>query len=59
EGNIYVDEQLTSQPNGFIDLWLPRNTDFQITISYNGKTAKTNFTTFKDDNTCITTLPLT
>jgi len=59
EGNIYVDEQLTSQPNGFIDLWLPRNKDFQITISYNGKTAKTNFTTFKDDNTCITTLPLT
>ncbi|MBZ9534112.1 CueP family metal-binding protein [Cytobacillus oceanisediminis] len=59
EGNVYVDELLTSQQNGFIDVWLPRNKDFQITISYDGKTTKTEFTTFKDDNTCITTLPLT
>ncbi|WP_400245755.1 CueP family metal-binding protein [Niallia sp. JL1B1071] len=59
DGNVYVDERLKSQPNGFIDLWLPRNKDYQLTITYNGKTAKTDFTTFKDDNTCITTLPLT
>ncbi len=59
DGNVYVDEPLTSQSNGFIDLWLPRNKDYQITISYNGKTATTEFATFKDDNTCITTLPLT
>lgn len=59
DGKVYVDKHLKSQPNGFIDLWLPRKKDYLITISYNGKTAKTEFTTFKDDNTCITTLPLT
>jgi hypothetical protein len=59
DGKVYVDKHLNSQPNGFIDLWLPRNKDYLITISYNDKTAKTEFTTFKDDNTCITTLPLT
>ncbi|MEQ2466259.1 CueP family metal-binding protein [Niallia hominis] len=59
DGKVYVDEQITSQANGFIDVWLPRNKDFKMTISYNGKTAKTEFATFKDDNTCITTLPLT
>ncbi|WP_303981423.1 CueP family metal-binding protein [Niallia circulans] len=58
EGNVYVDELITSQQNGFIDLWLPRNKDLKLTISYNGKTAKSDLATFKDDNTCITALPL-
>ena len=58
-GRIYVDESLKSQPNGFIDLWLPRNNDYQMTISYHDKETKINFTTYKDDNTCITALPLT
>src|SRR5699024_1813652 len=32
EGNVVVDETVTSFKNGFIDLWLPRNQTFQVKI---------------------------
>lgn len=59
EGNILVDETITSQENGFIDLWLPRDNTYNIKISSAGKTVESDFSTFVGDNTCITTLQLT
>ncbi len=58
EGNVILDQSVKSYPNGFIDLWLPRNKTYQVTIEYNGKTAKTEISTFDDSNTCITTMQL-
>ena len=58
EGNVVVDETVTSFKNGFIDLWLPRNQTFQVKIERNGKTAESEISTFEGDNTCITTMQL-
>ena len=58
EGNLIIDETIVSLENGFIDLWLPRNTTFNVKISYDGKTAESKISTFTGDNTCITTMQL-
>ncbi|GGM26091.1 hypothetical protein GCM10011351_09660 [Paraliobacillus quinghaiensis] len=59
DGNVVIDETMQSQANGFIDLWLPRDKTYQITISNNGKKQRSQFSTFENDNTCITTIQLT
>lgn len=59
DGNVVVDETMTSLENGFIDLWLPRDKKFQLKISHDGKAVEANISTFEGDNTCITTMQLT
>lgn len=59
EGNVVMDETIASLENGFIDLWLPRDQTFQVKIEHDGKTVESKISTFKDDNTCITTMQLT
>ncbi|WP_138417762.1 CueP family metal-binding protein [Aquibacillus sediminis] len=59
EGNAVVDETITSQANGFIDLWLPRDKTYSIKISNEGKSVESDLSTFEGDNTCITTMQLT
>lgn len=59
EGTVVMDETITSLKNGFIDLWLPRDRTYQVKIEYEGKTVESEISTFKDDNTCITTMQLT
>src|SRR5699024_10618850 len=59
EGNIMVDDSWKTEANGFIDLWLPRDTTYQITINHNGKKVESEFSTFENDGTCITTMQLT
>lgn len=59
EGSVVMDETITSLDNGFIDLWLPRDQTYQVKIEYDGKTAESEIGTFKDNNTCITTMQLT
>lgn len=59
DGNIVLDEKVPSFENGFIDLWLPRDQNFDVKISYNGKTVESTLSTFEGDNTCITTMQLT
>ncbi|WP_068781489.1 CueP family metal-binding protein [Paenibacillus sp. GM2] len=58
EGNVIRDETITSNSHGFIDLWLPRDQEYRITITQNGKTVKSDFSTFESDDTCITTMQL-
>lgn len=57
-GQVVVDETFNSGANGFVDLWLPRDQTFQVTISYDGKETKSEISTFEDDGTCITTMQL-
>lgn len=59
EGTVVIDETITSLENGFIDLWLPRDRTYQVKIEYDGKSVESEIDTFKDDNTCITTMQLT
>lgn len=58
KGNVVVNETMTSLENGFIDLWLPRDKNFQVKITHEGKTVESNISTFEGDNTCITTMQL-
>lgn len=59
EGSVFLDQVMPSIPNGFIDLWLPRDKKFNIQISSEGRTAQSELSTFEDDNTCLTTMRLT
>lgn len=58
EGNVIIDKTLKSQSNGFIDLWLPRDKTYKAKIGHDGKKAESEFSTFENDNTCITTMQL-
>jgi hypothetical protein len=58
EGNVMIDQPMTTLQNGFIDLWLPRDKTYDVKIEYNGKTAESTITTFEGDNTCVTTMQL-
>jgi len=55
EGNIILNETVTSGDNGFIDLWLPRDKEYTIQITHDGDTINSSLSTFNGDNTCITT----
>ncbi len=58
EGNVIVNETMKSQANGFIDLWLPRDKKYHVTISNDGKMVESKLSTFENDGTCITTMQL-
>ena len=58
DGNVVVNETMTSQENGFIDFWLPRDKAYQVKIEQGGKIAQSEISTFAGDNTCITTMQL-
>jgi len=57
-GNVVLDEMKQTEANGFIDLWLPRNDTFNVTITQDGKKTTSEVSTFDGDNTCITTMQL-
>ena len=59
KGTVVLDDKMTSYKNGFIDLWLPRDQKYQVKIEYEGKTVEAEISTYKDDNTCISTMQLT
>ncbi|NDI35790.1 CueP family metal-binding protein [Chengkuizengella sediminis] len=57
-GNVIVEESIVSGKNGFLDMWLPRDKEYQVRIKYDGKIAESNLSTFKTDGTCVTTMQL-
>lgn len=57
-GNIVINKKMMSQENGFIDLWVPRNENYSIIITHNGKKVESQFSTFNDDPTCLTNMQL-
>lgn len=58
DGNVVINETVKSHPNGFIDLWLPRDQRYRITIEFDGRMVESQLSTFKSDPTCITTMQL-
>ena len=57
-GEVVVDEVVTSQENGFMDFWLPRDKTYTVTIEYDGKSVEKEISTFEEDATCITDMQL-
>lgn len=58
DGKEIMNQTVKSQPNGFIDLWLPRDQNYRMTITHEGKEAQADISTFKNDETCLTTMQL-
>jgi hypothetical protein len=58
DGNVLVDDTITSLRNGFFELWLPRNRRIALRVQGLNRTAKGLITTFANSDTCITTFRL-
>ena len=58
DGRTLLDEEATTLPNGFIDLWLPRDLKVDVSVKARGLQATVRIGTFETDNTCITTAKL-
>jgi len=55
DGRTLLDEDTTTLPNGFIDLWLPRDLQVDVSLKARGLQATVRVGTFDKDITCITT----
>ena len=58
EGKLIVEEPVKTMENGFIDYWLPRNDDYQVKLTHDGKVAEEILSTYEGDRTCVTTMQL-
>jgi hypothetical protein len=58
QGKVIIDQTMKSHANGFIDLWLPRDHTYRVTIENRGRAQVSEISTFESDNTCITTIQL-
>lgn len=59
DGEVLVDETVTTYDNGFVGFWLPRDIEGTIQISHDGRSVSAPVATGSDDPTCVTTLQLT
>lgn len=59
DGEVLVDETVTTYPNGFVGFWLPRDIEATVEVSYDGRSATSQIGTGPEDPTCLTTVQLT
>lgn len=58
-GEVVLDESLRTLDNGFVGLWIPRDIDASITVTYEDQSATSIISTSGDEvQTCLTTLQL-
>ncbi len=57
-GDVLRDEEIKTQHDGFVDLWLPKDKEFLISFDYKGKKTSQLIPTHQGDLTCITTMQL-
>ncbi|MEH2919585.1 copper-binding periplasmic metallochaperone CueP [Samsonia erythrinae] len=57
-GHVIMQKALNSHQNGFVGVWLPRNIEGTLHVTYQGREASAPFATYDDSQTCMTTLPL-
>jgi hypothetical protein len=58
DGRKLIDEEVITLPNGFVDLWLPRDNQIDVTIEKADLESTVRIGTFDADNTCNTTFKL-
>lgn len=58
DGEVLVDGPVKTLPNGFMELWLPRDRTIRLTIRRQNAMAEGIIETFDDSHTCITTFQL-
>lgn len=54
DGNVILDQAMTTLPNGFVDLWLPRDQQIDVTFEARGLKVTQRVGTADADKTCIT-----
>jgi len=59
DGEVLVEESVTTFANGFAGYWLPRGFEGTLEVSHDGRTGEVPVATGAEDPTCITTLQLT
>ena len=59
DGEVIVDETVTTYDNGFVGFWLPRDITGTIEVVHDGRSASAPIATGPEDPTCVTTLQLT
>ncbi|MCA1782124.1 MAG: CueP family metal-binding protein, partial [Intrasporangiaceae bacterium] len=59
DGEVLVDETVTTYDNGFVGFWLPRDIEGTIEVSFDGRSVTAPIATGPEDPTCVTTLQLT
>jgi len=52
---IIIDEDRTTQANGFIGIWLPKGISATLKVDYDGLTVEYPISTYSESDTCITT----
>ena len=57
-GVVLLNENVMALPNGFIELWLPRNRKIELTIKRNELLSIGVIDTFDSSKTCVTTFKL-
>ena len=57
-GEVILDEKKQTEANGFVDIWLPREDTYDVTIIQDGKETTSEISTFDGDKTCITDMQL-
>lgn len=55
---VFFEGVITSSSNGFAGIWLQKNKQYEITVTYGDLSATSTFTTSDTSNTCLTTLKL-
>jgi hypothetical protein len=55
KGVVILDDNLETMGNGFIGVWLPKDLNLNIAVTFDGKSASAPISTFADSETCLTT----
>ena len=58
DGNLLVNETVTTLRNGFFELWLPRKRIIKLKIQGLNRIAQGTIATFDKGKTCVTTFRL-
>ena len=59
DGNIILSKTMRTMENGFFDLWLPRDVDGTLIITYGDLSSTKRISTSSGEPTCETTMELT
>ena len=54
-GEVLVDEDMTTFDNGFVGLWLPRDIEATLEVTYGDLSLTQDIATGEEDPTCLTT----
>ncbi|MGC0142628.1 CueP family metal-binding protein [Pseudactinotalea sp. Z1732] len=58
DGEVYVDEEMTTFDNGFMGVWLPKDVEATLEVSVDGLSATQDISTDVQAPTCLTTIRL-